>query len=112
MRTEARILNAIPSNLDLDAYFDTLDIFDKRELLNELEVCKSIYSKNLKRNINLVIFAHVISIFCYFGVQKEWFMYYLLLINIPMDIYVFLLVRNVQTYQKAINHLENRLGDF
>ena len=50
-KTTAELLNAIPDGMDLGTYFDSLDIFDKRELLNELEVCKSHFTKYLKPNI-------------------------------------------------------------
>lgn len=41
--TKADILNAIPSGMDLETYFDSLYIFDKRELINELVNQKSFF---------------------------------------------------------------------
>ena len=55
MKTKAEILNAIPSGMDLETYFDSLTIFEKREMINELEICKSHFTKNLKPKIKFLI---------------------------------------------------------
>ena len=59
MKTKADILNAIPAGMDLETYFDSLDIFEKRELINELEVCKSHFTKYLKPKLYFAFFSFV-----------------------------------------------------
>ena len=58
-KKEARVLNAIPSDKTLIEYFDSLDVFEKRELIDELKYVGNAYSKNLKKQI----FRQEISLF-------------------------------------------------
>jgi hypothetical protein len=108
-KTQATILNAIPANMNLETYFDSLTIFEKRELINELEVCKSHFTKYLKPKIYLALFSYVCSFLCYFGIREEWFIYYLISINVPLSIFLFLNIKNVSLYDKVIKKLERRL---
>jgi hypothetical protein len=73
IKSEATLLNAIPTGVDLTDYFDTLTVFEKRELIQELEFCREIQFKNLKRNVNWVLFSHLVSLVCYLGAEQEWF---------------------------------------
>ena len=109
MKTKAEILNAIPSGMDLENYFDSLTIFEKRELINELEICKGHFTKNLKPKIYLALFSYVCSFLCYLGIREEWFIYYLISINVPLSIFLFLNIKNVSLYDKVIKKLERRL---
>ncbi len=109
MKTKAEILNAIPLEMDLETYFDSLTIFDKRSLINELEVCKAHFSKNYRLKIRLAIFSYLCSFLCYLGVREDWFIYYLIGINLPLSIFVFLVIRDVSFYDKIIGNLEKRL---
>jgi hypothetical protein len=95
--------------MDLEAYFDSLDIFDKRELLNELEVCKGHFTKFLKPKMYLVLFSYTCSFLCYFGIKEDWFIYYLIGINVPLSIFLFLEIKDVMFYNKVIKKLERRL---
>ena len=108
-KTTAELLNAIPAGMNLGTYFNSLDIFDKRELINELEVCKSHFTKYLKPNIYLVLFSYVCSFLCYFGIREEWFIYYLIGINVPLTIFLFLNIKDASFYDKVIKNLERRL---
>jgi hypothetical protein len=109
-KTQATILNAIPANLNLETYFDSLTIFEKRELINELEVCKSHFTKNLKPKMYLAIFSYVCSFLCYFGIREEWFIFYLMVINLPLSIFLFLDIKDASFYDKVIKKLESRLA--
>ena len=108
-KTTAELLNAIPAGMDLGTYFDSLDIFEKRELINELEVCKSNFTKHLKPNVYLALFSYVCSFLCYFGIREEWFIYYLIGINVPLSIFLFLNIKDASFYDKVIKNLERRL---
>jgi hypothetical protein len=109
-KTTAELLNAIPDGIDLGTYFDSLDIFDKRELINELEVSKSFFTKNYKRNTFLVFVSYLISFSCYFGIKETWFIYYLICVNIPLTIFLFLSIKNSLEYLRAIKKLERKLS--
>lgn len=106
---KAEILNAIPFGIDLETYFESLDIFDKRQLINELEVAKNNCAKNIKRNILLACFSYLVSFSCYFGIQEVWFFFYLICINIPLSIFLLLAINNSQCYLRAIRILEKKL---
>jgi hypothetical protein len=110
-KKEANILNAIPSGIDLTTYFDSLDLFEKRELIDELKEYRAFNSKNLRKATHLVLISHLVSLVCYFGVQQEWFLYYLVCINSPMYIFLFLKIKSTWTYRLAIEHLEKRMGN-
>ena len=94
-KAEAEILNAIPIGVDLETYFNSLNIFEKRELITELEVCKSSY---------------LCSFLCYFGIKEAWFIYYLIGINLPLSIFLLLDVKDKSYYGKVIKKLERRLS--
>ena len=111
MKTKADILNAIPSEMDLETYFDSLTIFEKRELINELEVCKSHFKKNFKPKMYLAAFSYTCSFLCYFGIKEEWFIYYLIGINLPLSIFFFLDIKDASLYDKVIRKLERRLAE-
>lgn len=110
MKTNADILNAIPLEMDLETYFDSLTIFEKRELINELEVCKGHFSKDNRLKIRLAIFSYVCSFLCYFGVREDWFIYYLIGINLPLSVFLIMGIQNTKKYEKAIRKLELRLS--
>jgi hypothetical protein len=107
----AEIINAIPQNMSLETYFDSLNVFEKRELIDELEEAKNNYSKNLKRNSALACFSYLVSFGCYFGVQETWFIYYLICLNIPLSFFLFLSYKSSYSYSKSIRVLEKRLGN-
>ena len=111
MKTKADILNAIPAGMDLETYFDSLDIFDKRELINELEVCKSHFTKYLKPKIYSILFSYATSFICYFGIREEWFIYYLIGMNLLISIFLFLDIKDATFYEKVIKKLERRLSN-
>ena len=110
IKSEASLMNAIPTGVDLTDYFDTLTVFEKRELIQELEFCREIQFKNLKRNVNWVLFSHLVSLVCYLGAEQEWFFYYLLCIHAPIDIFLFFKINTARTYQLAIELLEKRMS--
>ena len=110
MKTQAVILNAIPSGMDLETYFDSLNIFQKRELINELEVCKGHFAKNIKAKVMLVLFSYTCSFLCYFGIKEDWFIFYLFCLNVPLSIFLFLDMKNYSVYENVIKILERRLS--
>lgn len=111
MKTNAEILNAIPSEMDLETYFNSLTIFEKRELINELEVCKGHFSKENSLKMRLAIFSYVCSFLCYFGVREDWFIYYLIGINVPLSIFLIMGIQNTKKYEKVIEKLKRSLAN-
>lgn len=109
--SEASILNAIPADIDLNSYFDSLSIFEKRELINELEFNRENHSKNVRRMAKLVLFSHLVSLGCYLVVQQEWFFYYLICIHTPMDVLLFFKIKSARTYKLAVEYLEKRMNN-
>jgi hypothetical protein len=110
MKTKADLLNAIPFGMDLETYFDSLDVFEKRELINELEVCKSHFTKYLQPKLYFALFSYTCSFLCYFGIQEAWFICYLIGINLLISIFLFLDIKDASIYEKAIKKLERRLS--
>ena len=110
MKNKADMLNAIPSGMDLETYFDSLDVFEKRELINELEVCKSHFTKYLKPKLYFAFFSYACSFLSYFGIQEAWFIFYLIGINLLLSIFLFLDIKDASIYEKAIKKLERRLS--
>ena len=110
-KKQARVLNSIPHDMTLEEYFDSLDIFDKRELIEELKQAGSAYSKYATKQISLALFSWVCSFLCYFGVRETWFIYYLIIINIPLSIFLFLNVRNYTKYNGLARHFEKRMSE-
>ncbi len=58
------ILLKKPKNLSLVEYFDTLTVFDKRELINDLIAFKSISDKSLRYFNYLLAFSVLSSVIC------------------------------------------------
>jgi hypothetical protein len=110
-KKEARVLNAIPSDKTLIEYFDSLDVFEKRELIDELKYVGNAYSKNLKKQITLASVSWICSFLCYFGVQETWFIYYLIAINVPLTIFFFLNVRGFTNYNGVARFFEKRMSE-
>ncbi len=90
---------------------DSLDVFEKRELIDELKYMVDVYSKNFTRNIILAGLSWLCSFLCYFGVQETWFIYYLILINVPLTIFLWLNIRNYTNYSGVAKHLEKRMRE-
>ena len=110
-KKEARVLNAIPENMTLTEYFDSLDVFGKRELIDELKYMGDVYAKNLSRNMILAGVSWLCSFLCYFGIRETWAIYYLIGINIPLTIFFWLNVRNFTNYKGVAKHLEKRMSE-
>jgi hypothetical protein len=103
------IINEIPDGVDLETYFEGLDIFDKRKLISELEIIERNYSKRYRRNSSLVCFSLVISLLSMCFIDSFWLKCYLIIIHIPM---VVLLNKNsskAKLYRSAIILLERKL---
>lgn len=58
------ILSNKPVNLSLIEYFKTLDVFDKRNLINELELFNSYNHSLIKKNLYFFIIWNILSFFC------------------------------------------------
>jgi hypothetical protein len=111
MKNQARVLNSIPENMTLKEYFDSLDVFDKRELIDELKQAGSAHSKRMTGQIGLAVFSWICSFLCYFGVQETWFIYYLILINVPLTIFLLLNIRSYTSYNGLARYFEKRMSE-
>ena len=58
------MLSQKPENLSLIEYFNTLNVFDKRELINNLRAFKSISDKSLRYFKYLLAFSVLSSVIC------------------------------------------------
>lgn len=58
------IISKKPDNLSLVEYFQTLDVFDKRELINDLRAFKSISDKSLRYFNYLLAFSVLSTVIC------------------------------------------------
>jgi len=58
------IISKKPDNLSLVEYFQTLDVFDKRELIIDLRAFKSISDKSLRYFKYLLAFSVLSSVIC------------------------------------------------
>jgi uncharacterized membrane protein len=58
------MLSQKPENLSLIEYFNTLNVFDKRELINNLRAFKSISDKSLRYFNYLLAFSVLSSVIC------------------------------------------------
>jgi hypothetical protein len=58
------LISKKPDNLSLVEYFQTLDVFDKRELINGLRAFKSISDKSLRYFKYLLAFSVLSSVIC------------------------------------------------
>jgi len=111
MKKEATVLNSIKPGVSLDEHFDSLDIFDKREMIDEFKQSKGFFSKNMRRNIYLVAFSYICSAFCYFGVQETWFIYCLIAINVALSMLLYSQLRDFTRYAIMVERYEKRLAE-
>jgi hypothetical protein len=111
MKKEANIINSIKENVSLDEHFDSLNIFEKREMIDEFKQSKEYFSKNMGRNIFFAVFSYICSTICYFGIQETWFIYYLLAGNTPLSIFLYLNLRDFTRYAKLVERYEKRLSE-
>ncbi len=111
MKKEANIINSINPGVTLDDHFDSLGIFEKREMIDELKQSKGYFSKNMARNISLALLSYICSIGCYFGVQETWFFYYLIAINLPLRVFLYLNLRDFARYDKLAEKYEKKLAE-
>ena len=58
------IISKKPDNLSLVEYFQTLDVFDKRELIIDLRAFKSISDKSLRYFKYLLAFSVLSTVIC------------------------------------------------
>jgi hypothetical protein len=110
-KKQARVLNSIPHDKTLEEYFDTLDIFEKIELIDELKQAGKAHSAHVTRQVGLALLSWVCSFLCYFGVRETWFIYYLIVINIPLSIFLFLNVRSFTNYNGLAKYFEKKLAE-
>jgi hypothetical protein len=108
-KNTAEILNAIPVGMELNDYFNTLDIFQKRELINEIKEMASLWVSKFKKMLPLAILSYVVSFVCYLGTDQSWAGWYLFAINIPLTFILFLHYRKAYRYSIAANILEKEL---
>lgn len=108
-KKEARILNAIPKDKTLEEYFDSLDVFEKREMIEELKHVGKAYGGRMTQQIGLASISWIISFLCFLGIQEAWAAYYLIAINIPLSIFLWLNIRNSTNYNGLARHFEKRM---
>lgn len=111
MKKEATILNSIKPGLSFDEYFDSLNIFEKREMIDELKEVKDYFTKNMPRNIFLVFFCYFCSIVSYIWIQETWFIYYVLFLNLIPSYFLYSLLYNFSVYSQLVKKYEKRLSE-
>ena len=111
MKKEANVINSIKPGVSLDEHFDSLDIFKKREMIDELKQSGEYFGKNMRRNIFFAVLSYICSAICYFGIQETWFIYYLLAGNVPVSIFLYLNIRDFTRYAKLAERYEKRLAE-
>jgi hypothetical protein len=58
-KNTAEVLNGIPEGMELKDYFNTLDAFQKRELIDELKEIASLWVSKSKKTLPLAILSYV-----------------------------------------------------
>ena len=56
------LISKKPDNLSLVEYFNTLDVFDKRQLIQELEVFNSVIKDSVKTHLFTLIVSLVVGL--------------------------------------------------
>lgn len=108
MQKESVLLKK-PNQMSLIEYFDTLDPFDKRHLLDELEQSKDVFQQSLdgfKPWFAVVIFCSVIGIIC---LPNIWFILYFCLLSGFMSFLFFKRWNLIRKFKMVINYLTQRL---
>lgn len=108
MQKESVLLKK-PNQMSLIEYFDTLDPFDKRQLLDELEQSKEVFQQSLdgfKPWFAVVIFCSVIGIIC---LPNIWFILYFCLLSGFMSFLFFKRWNLIRKFKMVINYLTQRL---
>jgi hypothetical protein len=108
-KNTAEVLNGIPVGMELNDYFNTLDIFQKRELINEIKEIAAFWVSKFKKMLPLAILSYVVSFLCYFGTDQSWAGWYLFFINVPLTFILLLHYRKAYQYSIAANILEKEL---
>ena len=108
-KNTAQVLNNIPQGVELKEYFNSLDAFEKRELIDEIKEIASSWVAKSKRMLPLAILSFVCSFVCYFGTTQSWAGLYLLSINVPLAFILFLHYRKAYKYSIAAKILEKEL---
>jgi hypothetical protein len=101
----AQIINNSSSNLGLQAFFKSLNVPNRKAIMDEINFFRTLYSKKLMRNFVLACFSYLISFVCFFGVQESWFALYLLVINIPLSIFLFVNYKKYKAYDNSLKIL-------
>jgi len=110
-KKSAEILNAIPVGMELNDYFNTLDIFQKRELINEIKEMASLWVSKFKKMLPLAILSYIVSFVCYLGTDQSWAGWYLFVINVPLTVILILHYLKAYRYTIAAKILEHKLID-
>ena len=111
MKKEANVINSIKKGVSFDEHFDSLNIFEKREMIDELKQSKEYFRKNMVRNIFFALFSYICSTLSYFAVQETWFIYYLIAINVPLSIFLYIHLNNFATYAKLVERYEKKIAE-
>jgi len=102
------ILN-VPPGTTLTEHFDSLNIFDKRELLNELEDIKNIYKNSIvtfHKWWAVVIACSILSLAFFFS---WWILVYYILLNGFMGFIWWGNWKKVRKFTMVIKYLTSRL---
>jgi hypothetical protein len=110
-KNTAEVLNGIPVGMELNDYFNTLDIFQKRELINEIKEIAAFWVSKFKKMFPLAILSYVVSFLCYFGTDQSWAGWYLFAINVPLTVILVLHYIKAYKYTIAAKILEHKLID-
>lgn len=106
-----RLIDSIPEEKTLDEYFDSLDIFEKRKMIEEIRSIGESFYKDLNKQIAFCIFCWSLSIIFYFGVRETWALIYFSVINIPLTIIVLLNRRDSIAYKSVARYFEKKMAN-
>lgn len=108
-KNTAQVLNNISQGMELKEYFNSLDAFQKRELIDEIKEIASYWVSKSKRMLPLSVISFLCSFLCYFGTVQPWAGWYLFAINVPLAFILFLHYRKAYKYSISAKILEKEL---
>lgn len=103
------ILEKKPLKMSLVDYFDSLDPFDKRTLLNELENSKEFFENSLDKFKPWLLVVVISSIFGFCMMPNIWTLLYFGSISGFMLWLFFKRYNLIKKFKLVINHLTKRL---
>lgn len=103
------ILKNLPEGNSMSDFFCTLNIFEKRQLLNELEDIKSSMEKRLSLCKKLMVFVLFLSAFGYVSYPSLFYGIYYGCLNAYLLYIFYKFNRRIENYQFLIDYLTFKL---